>query len=1204
MQSFLDILRFELRLQLRSPLFVGMALLYGLLHLLTLAQTGIHLTDNPLIALNSPYLQARTALVLGILNSLPAIVFVAYAITRDHERQTAEAFYTAPISSSAFLLGRFAGGFLCVVLIGAVAMIGMIAGASVPWVAPDTVLPFAWTPVLATFALIVVPNLLVYSALSFAVAAFSRSLTAAFIVAPAITVLALVINNLSVNSAPGTTPAWHALLDPAGLLALESYVRVWSVSELNARLPFSALLPNRLLWTLVSLAAIAITVARGRLDLAAPRRPYSWGPLSGAIRPWGPPSDGSPTWLQRGKRQSWGRLSGSRHSWGPPSGGPFPAQFRTDLRAILLSPFSAVVMLLAVIGAVSESFSAPGLSLSVPQRPLTALLLGFFRYGLLQFVLMLIVFFAGTLVHRERDHRLSDILGACPYPDWLMVVSKTLALGLAVTSLQAVSMVAIVARQLVAGHHPLNLHVYAEALLLNDGVYFWMLTVLAVVIQVVGPGKWSGMVITVAVYALLLALPDLGFENLLYGFQIPFVIYTDINGFGHYRVPTLSLAAYWSAFCALLLMVAHLFYARGPVVSVPERLSVARRRVTRPLVTAAAVAGTMFVLLGGWIFYNTHVLNAYSTTESRLAAQAEYERLYSRYRNQPGPSLSSIDLGIDLYPEERRLVTRGHAVLRNNRASELREVIVSADPRLTFSSIRVAGATLVEQNPALGFYRFTLNAPQSPGATLSLEWDGVRVNPGFVNSGDDTQIVSNGTYVELRGLMPIPAYDEDRELRDVAARRRLGLPAVPRLPALGDPAWLNTVGLGVDGRADLHLVASTSGDQMAVSSGRLVREWRTEGRHHFEYTTELPVWPTMPLVSARFAVSRGAWDGVSLEVYHHPDHTWNVPVMLDTAKKALGYFSREFAPYPLTSFRIMEYPRYRSAAQAMPGSVAYSETAGFLADLTNWAKLDYATIHEAAHQWWGGYAYGARMQGRQMLNETLAQYSTLMVFREYEDPRWTRELLATTLANYLDGRSREPIAEQPLIRTEDQGNISYNKGALVMFALQDLIGADKVHAALRAYLARFGIKPPPFPMSTDLVDELRKVTPPEHQQLITDLFEKITFYDARVDRAEARPAGSGFEVAIDVSARQVEADGQGVEHEVPLDTWFDIVVFPESGLPRAQQVPLYKAKHRLKTGTQRVVVQVPQRPGAAGVDPYHLMIDRTPADNVKTAAWP
>ena len=38
----------------------------------------------------------------------------------------------------------------------------------------------------------------------------------------------------------------------------------------------------------------------------------------------------------------------------------------------------------------------------------------------------------------------------------------------------------------------------------------------------------------------------------------------------------------------------------------------------------------------------------------------------------------------------------------------------------------------------------------------------------------------------------------------------------------------------------------------------------------------------------------------------------------------------------------------------------------------------------------------------------------------------------------------------------------------------------------------------------------------------------------------------GYEVVLDVTGRQFEADGDGVENEVPLDTWFQVAVFPES----------------------------------------------------------
>ena len=38
----------------------------------------------------------------------------------------------------------------------------------------------------------------------------------------------------------------------------------------------------------------------------------------------------------------------------------------------------------------------------------------------------------------------------------------------------------------------------------------------------------------------------------------------------------------------------------------------------------------------------------------------------------------------------------------------------------------------------------------------------------------------------------------------------------------------------------------------------------------------------------------------------------------------------------------------------------------------------------------------------------------------------------------------------------------------------------------------------------------------------------------------------GYEGSLTVSARQFEANGQGEEAEVPLHTWFDVALFPQS----------------------------------------------------------
>jgi hypothetical protein len=79
------------------------------------------------------------------------------------------------------------------------------------------------------------------------------------------------------------------------------------------------------------------------------------------------------------------------------------------------------------------------------------------------------------------------------------------------------------------------------------------------------------------------------------------------------------------------------------------------------------------------------------------------------------------------------------------------------------------------------------------------------------------------------------------------------------------------------------------------------------------------------------------------------------------------------------------------------------------------------------------------------------------------------------------------------------------------------------------------------------------------RQWITDQFEKVMLYDAGVEAVSLKQQGSNYELTVDISAHQYEADGQRRETEVPLNTWFEIAIFPQSDLPLLEQEPLYKA---------------------------------------------
>ncbi len=148
---------------------------------------------------------------------LPALIFVVSAAVRDHAQATAELVYTTPVARLPFLLGRFAGGTLCTLAVGLAGILGTVAGASCPGSRQVASLPFSWQPYAVCYAVLVVPNLVVFCALSFCVATLTRTAALSFAMAMVFVVLGVVIN----GQASPDSPAWLSMLDPFGGVAIE-----------------------------------------------------------------------------------------------------------------------------------------------------------------------------------------------------------------------------------------------------------------------------------------------------------------------------------------------------------------------------------------------------------------------------------------------------------------------------------------------------------------------------------------------------------------------------------------------------------------------------------------------------------------------------------------------------------------------------------------------------------------------------------------------------------------------------------------------------------------------------------------------------------------------------------------------------------------------------------------------------------------------
>jgi hypothetical protein len=641
------------------------------------------------------------------------------------------------------------------------------------------------------------------------------------------------------------------------------------------------------------------------------------------------------------------------------------------------------------------------------------------------------------------------------------------------------------------------------------------------------------------------------------------------------------------------------FARRGTDLGIVSRGRQSRQRALGLTLFAALFAVGM-AGSGGWFYYNSHVLNRFRTSKQTRELQADYERKYKKFQRLFQPKITAVEAAIDIYPERRSLAGHGTYTLSNRSSQPISEVHLSTSKEAV-SEVRFdrpAQETLNDKTLEYSIYK--LEKPLMPGESMRMEFKVAYSSRGFRDGNEREELAYNGTFFD-RNYFPTIGYDDNVELDNPVHRREVKLPVQEELAPPGDAYYKNVNLFTPDSEwITYKTVVSTSPDQIAIAPGYLKREWTEYGRRYFEYDMGgTRINNFFSYLSGRYAVKHDQWRDVKLEIYYHPGHEYNLDRMLEASKKGLEYFGQAFGPYQFQQFRVLEFPRYRSFAQSFPNTVPYSEAIGFIQRVEKPDDIDtvfYVTAHELAHQWWGHQLIGSRTQGSNMMSETLAQYSALMLMEKEYGPRNMRKFLKHELDNYLRGRGAEVRKEPPLALVQNEPYVWYNKGSLVMYALRDYIGEDRVNAALKKYLEQNRYSNAPYPNTRGFVAALRDAAPPDMKYLIGDMFESIVLFDNKAVSASYTPtADHKYKVTLTVSAAKRKADGQGAESDLPLNDLIDIGVF--NG-PKDHEKPLYLAKHRLTGKTTNLVIVVDEQPTRAGIDPYNKLIDRNPEDNV------
>ncbi len=1136
--------------------------------------------DNAL--LNSPFnLHTLISLFGGFFGILIVAPVFGQSLYRDFHCRMDQILFSLPVRREIYLLGRWLGALLSLLIIFSGIALGLWLGGLNPWVQKELFAPHKLIHYLFPYLTSILPNLVIFGSLFFALVCWTKKISTAYISGILLFICYLIAGSLEKGIDNKLTAS---LLDPFGMSAFSYLTDYWPVEERNTKLIGWShfYLYNRLLWLAIGAGSLA------------------WAVLSFKDSAVG---IGSKRQIKKESK------SASRTALSPiPLNFGWASQIK---QLVFLSvfefsqAFKNIYFLLIYLAGVSFIFvlaSQSGKVYGAPVLPVTYAMLDIIDGSFGLFAFILIVYYSGELVWRERGLKLSIISDALPYSNGVSFLSKIFCLAFLQALLLGTVMACGMLTQLFKGYFHLEPALYIKYLFGARFIVYSFMSLLALFIHTIASNKYLGHFILVVIYIISAFLPFIGVESSLYMYgSTPRIIYSDMNGFGPYLKSFFWFALYWSLFAGMLAGLTLLLWRRGINSTIKTRALELKRRMSRPVLTGGIFLFSAWASTGAYIYYNTEILNRQYTSKEERQLKYLYETQYKKFEKWPQPAIKKADLELDIFPYKRELRAKGRFVFKNLSLEPIENLFFHKPSQAQFvqefSSEWSRPASISSQDSDFNLIIYKLEKPLRPGEELALKFQTFVSHPGFTYKNTPNEIAANGTFF-LGKYFPALGYRSNFELSDDRRRRSFGLEPKPRAEKADDAKALQRAAMGY-ARFDFSAVISTAKDQIALAPGALKREWAKGDRRYFHYESERPIWGPFSFLSGRYAVRKDKWKNVDIFIYHHPAHDTNINRMLKAIKKGLEYFTKEFSPYQYSYFRIAEFPRYKNFAISLPGIIPYSESMGFIFDVED--KKDsidypfYVTAHELAHQWWAHQVTSAHVQGAAALHESLSQYFALLLMEKEYGPHSIKKFLKYELDGYLSGRAMETKMEEPLMLTASQQYIHYHKGSLIMYALKDYVGEKALNSAIRKYIQKTAWQKAPFTTMKEFVESLQKNLPKKFHGLIDDFFKRITFYDNQALSATAqKKADGGHTVYLKASSKKWRAEGLGKRTKQPLgDLKVDI------GVQNKKGDFIYLQKHSVSAkGVYEIRLEASAgQPHKAGIDPLHKLIDRKPNDN-------
>ncbi|GAB3162499.1 ABC transporter permease/M1 family aminopeptidase [Telluribacter humicola] len=1173
--------RYELAYQSRAA---STWFYFLLLLVLSYLMAAVVFIDEPLSGsyfLNAPFIVALVStLTFFFLGVLVLAQIAGRAATRDLESRMHSLLYTTAIPNYIYLGGRFLAAFA----LGSILMLAIPAGVFVaalfPLKHPELVGPLSAATYISTYFLLILPNAFFALAFMFALAVLSKKGILTYLVGVIFGVVT--ITSWQIIGVQEGNWQLATLTDPLVLSKITELKKVWTANEKNTLLPgtHTDIFTNRFLWFALSFGVLLVTYLNFRTGTISERKSKKKQNLS-------VPS--TPVSFQLPQTVSIPQVQKSF---------AFPTRFlqamtvgKESIKLITLGwGWVAMACMFAFV-----LFTGPmwfSGYYDIPEVPVTGKLLDTLEnvmdHGIWLFIPLLIIFYAGELVWRDRDSRLNEIMGAAPVPVWVSFAGKLGGMVLTLVIMQLLLMVAGMLVQISLGYYNFQIPVYLKVLLGIRLTDYVLSAVLAFAVHVVLNQKYLAHLVSVMIYLFSLFGPEFGIESrlLLYGSD-PGWSYSDLRGLDPFMEPWLYFKSYWGAWALLLAVATVVLWPRGTEQRLQKRFQQGINTNRFPIKAISVFSVLLIVILGWVIFYNTHVLYPKTGFIETLEWKAEYEKKYGKYQNSQQPSVIKTKLLVEIFPKEKAVDFKGTYLVENRTGSEIDTVFLTTAPGVTnilVSFNKPVKAEIVDE--PLAFQMYVLEKPLFPGDSVQLEFH-VRYNPqGFPNSGINTSVAKNGTYFDDSWL-PVIGYLNSRQVFNANDRKAQGLEPKSFLES--------EVETFAQQRVAFETIIGTDKGQTAVVPGNLVKSWTKKDRTYFHYTSEIPINNKLAFFSSEYRVHNAQWKAdsahvVAISILHHPDHTHNLERMVQGVQASFNYLSGELGKYPHSEIRFTEVPGYNKGMHAYPTNIFYREGYALLKPEEDPGGIDivFATVaHEVSHQWWGHQVSPAPIKGAALITESLAWFSAFEIVEQALGQKTFQTFLNLARRDFLSPQERDA---DPLLQAS-QTSLIYRKGPLALYALREYIGKEQVRLGLQNFFRKYSTLNTARPVPSDLYRELQMVTPDSMRYLLHDLLASNTFWELKTEKAVASPTSLGkWNVTIDVYARKYTVDKKGTQTDVAMNDLVQIGVYGVPGDTKTDK-NLYMQPHRICSGRQRLEIEVTGKPELAGIDPNNILMD-------------